>query len=160
MQTFLPFSDFSSVSLLDSKRLHNQFNEFLVIRKAALKQIKAWQNHPAVVMWRNHEVALSSYGLAVYKEIEKRGLVVPSKIYLEEILSDLKGTLKLPGWIGNEEFHKAHRKNLIRKDAKFYSSHFKETSGDIYVWPIQVSGNWIYRKKQVGAKKYLEGNLK
>lgn len=155
MQTFLPFSDFQSISFLDSKRLHNQFNEFLVIRKAALKQIRAWQNHPAVVMWRDYEVALSFYGLVVYNEIEKRGLMVPSRIHLDEIRNDLKGTLKLPGWIGNEEFHRAHRKNLIRKDAKFYSNYFKETSGDVYIWPIKINGNWIYRKKQVGAKKYL-----
>lgn len=157
MQTFLPLSDFSSVSCLDSKRLHNQFNEFLVIRQAALKQIKAWQNHPAVVMWKGYEVALSSYGLAVYNEIEKRELIVPSKIYLEEILNDLKGVLKLPEWVENEEFHKAHRQNLLRKDFNFYSKHFGETPGDIYVWPIEISGKWVYRKKQVGAKKYLGG---
>lgn len=45
MQTFLPYKEFDSVELLDSKRLFNQYNEFLVIRKAVRGEIQAWKNH-------------------------------------------------------------------------------------------------------------------
>lgn len=154
LQTFFPYNDFRSVSLLDSKRLHNQFNEFLIIRRVLRGEERAWKNHPAVVMWRGYEVALSFYGLMIYEGMRDRGLVIPAKVYLDQILSDLRGTLRIPEWVGNENFHRAHRENLVRKDSRYYGGYFSEGSGDIYVWPIEVNGGWIYRRKRVGVKNY------
>ena len=46
-----------------------------------------------------------------------------------------------PKWLGNNEFHKSHRMNLLRKDYDYYSEHFDEvaTTYEIesypYYWP-------------------------
>jgi hypothetical protein len=144
MQTFLPYKELESVGLLDSKRLFNQYNEFLVIRKAVRGEIQAWKNHPACVMWRGFEDGLDWYGAEVYRAIFFRGLPIPEKTF--PIVH-----CPLPEWIGNEEFHRQHRRNLLRKSS-FYK--FDDTPDDVYVWPINIDGKWVYRKKKVGAKKY------
>ena len=35
---------------------------------------KAWQNHPAVVQWHDHEYKLAYYGLMMEQEANKRGI--------------------------------------------------------------------------------------
>jgi hypothetical protein len=31
---------------------------------------------------------------------------------------------ELPYWFGDDEFHRSHQSNLLRKDLDFYSKHF------------------------------------
>lgn len=150
MQTFLPYKELESVELLDSKRLFNQYNEFLVIRKAVRGEIQTWKNHPACVMWRGYEDALDWYGMEVYRAIVFRGdRPTPKDIFPPEYWC--LPYPNLPEWIGNEEFHRQHRRNLLRKSS-FYK--FDDTPDDVYIWPINIDGKWVYRKKKVGAKKY------
>jgi hypothetical protein len=42
----------------------------------------------------------------------------------------------LPPWFGEEEFHKSHRSNLLRKDYEYYSQYFDEPSNLEYLWPV------------------------
>lgn len=39
------------------------------------------------------------------------------------VLETISGEVIYPDWFGNEDFHKAHRSNLLRKDMQFYSQY-------------------------------------
>ena len=42
----------------------------------------------------------------------------------------------LPGWLGEEDFHRSHRSSLLRKDPAFYGAVFTDVPDDLpYVWP-------------------------
>jgi hypothetical protein len=43
----------------------------------------------------------------------------------------------LPPWFGRDEFHAAHRANLLRKDPEYYGQFGWTESPDMeYVWPV------------------------
>ena len=43
---------------------------------------------------------------------------------------------ELPPWVGDEEFHRSHRSNLLRKDPEFYAEVAADVPPDLpYVWP-------------------------
>jgi hypothetical protein len=150
MQTFLPYPDFfGSMESLDNKRLGKQRVETLQILNALtgrkvvdgkLEEFnpKGWTNHPAAVMWRGYETALSIYGLASCTVWTSRGFkdTCTDKFYLHRSL--LPNRTKLPKWIGNHDFHRSHQSNLVRKDPVFYSPKFPGVPGDLpYVWPVE-----------------------
>jgi len=154
VQTFLPYPEFAkSAHALDKVRLHNQLNEFRVLRKAILGGSKTpWAHHPAAIMWQGHIGALCQYALAVAHEMQSRNMPVDAS----EIWSYARECTDVqnPPWLGDCEFHTLHRRNLVRKDPTQYSSWGVEPL-DVYVWPIEAEpGMWLMRKKQVGAKKY------
>ena len=142
MQTFLPYKDFDKTAkCLDNKRLGKQRVEAYQILVTILENKKAWRNHPAVNMWRGYEPDLVLYGLAMCKEWIKRG-------YHDTLLSKFKN-IKIrvyivipssasPKWITNN-FIRAHRSNLLRKDKKYYSK-FKWNVPDNlpYIWPTKL----------------------
>lgn len=139
MQTFLPYPDFNlSATVLDYRRLGKQRVEawqILNTLRGASKG-KGWINHPAVKMWRGHEQALVQYGIAMCKEWINRGY---KDTMLERFMSLRSDTseIVLPKWHGNEEFHRSHRSNLLRKKPDFYRVHWpKENDNLQYVWPI------------------------
>ncbi len=133
MQTFLPYSDFDeSVACLDYRRLGKQRVEAYQILRTLRNKKSGWKNHPAVLMWKGYESALSLYMNKCIIEWKRRGYNNTMK------LCQITEKVKYPKWIGKEKFHASHRSNLLRKDSVFYSQYgWKEKPGMEYVWPTK-----------------------
>lgn len=42
-----------------------------------------------------------------------------------------------PPWLGDDDFHRSHQSNLIRKDEAYYGPQFPGVSATLeYVWPV------------------------
>jgi hypothetical protein len=103
-----------------------------------LRQITAWQNHPAVKMWigpkedrEKYLNCLKLYIDSMIKEWINRGYNNTMKLSY-----DSKKQCLYPEWIGNEDFHKSHMSNLLRKNKNYYSKYFENIHDDLpYVWP-------------------------
>lgn len=134
MQTFLPYYDFArSAESLDRQRLGKQRVEVLQILKA-LQGSGGWSNHPATRMWSDYTSALVTYGVAVCDEWIHRGYKDTCR---EKILAFADPGGAVPPWIGDYDFHLAHRSNLVRKNPEHYLPIFGDTPSDLpYVWPI------------------------
>lgn len=92
-------------------------------------------------MWRGHERALCDYALALVQEMERRGRWKPEVVerwrtyYQAERLK--YPDTGLPTWVGNPEFHAAHRSNLLRKLPEHYAQFgWTEPDNLEYVWPV------------------------
>jgi len=134
MQTFLPDPDFArSAQVLDRQRLGKQRVEVLQLLKA-LRDGGAWSNHPAARMWRGHEGVLAIYGLTVCDEWISRGYQDTCRAKIDSHYT--VGVHSPPDWLGDADFHAAHRSNLLRKKPEWYGQ-FGWTEGpDLpYVWP-------------------------
>lgn len=133
MQTFLPFESFSeSAKILDNKRLGKQRVEAYQIMRALTGESTGWVNHPATKMWRDHENALSEYGMIICREWINRGF----KDSLLEKFADyyLLFPQITPWWLGFADLHDSHKSNLYRKDPIHYSQ-FADLGADLpYVW--------------------------
>lgn len=138
MQTFLPYPDFDeSAKCLDRQRLGKQRVEVLQILKALMNN-GGWANHPATKMWRGYVPALVCYGVSICTEWRHRG-------YKDTCLSKMLGfydiglhsfRLELPYWIGDSDFHLAHKSNLLRKFPEYYGKFWKDVPDNLpYVWP-------------------------
>ncbi|UCF88114.1 MAG: MSMEG_6728 family protein [bacterium] len=134
MQTFLPYSDFAaSARVLDKRRLGRQRVEAYQILRVLAGMTRGWVNHPAVLMWKGYETALSAYMNTMIDEWEARGF--RNNMYRVA----LETGFDLPPWMGDENFHAAHRSNLLRKDPMYYRTLWPEEPDDLpYVWPTQV----------------------
>ncbi len=150
MQTFLPYKDFEkSAKCLDRQRLGKQRVEAMQILQILTghgKKTKngkiAWENHPAVKMWKGYEVALYRYIQAICKEWIRRGYkdtIYQKSFDLWRIDLYSKGqVMKFPVWLGNREFHKSHKSNLLRKKEDFYSKYNWKVPNNLpYVWPTK-----------------------
>lgn len=136
MQTFLPYPDYyQSMQCLDPKRLGNQvYREGLTLLRGK------WPNHPASKMWRGCKVSLCDYLLAGLVVLCERGFNYPH--HEEEIIRRRKfwfeyehGNLP-PRWLGNDDFHAAHRSNLLRKNPDWYGQfNWTEPDNLPYIWP-------------------------
>ncbi len=138
MQTFLPYADFvRSAESLDNKRLGKQRVETYQILRVLAGITNGWQNHPAVKMWRGHELSLIEYGEAVCEEWIKRGFNDTCLLKIGNMRADFAGKPDAhPVWIGREELHLSHQSNLIRKDPIYYIPVFGNVADDMeYVWP-------------------------
>jgi hypothetical protein len=145
MQTFLPYADFGrSMQVLDQARLGKQRVETLQVLRSLLLPSYGWQNHPVSRMWRGYVPGLTAYGLANVEEWTARGHADSTRPLIAEFAPHVDGLAQselaerglLPRWIGDEEVHRSHRSNLIRKDAEFYSPLFPGDPHDLeYVWP-------------------------
>lgn len=150
MQTFLPYADFvQSASVLDRQRCGKQRVEVLQIANVLIKQltglpVKGWANHPAVTMWRGYEIALLDYGIAMCDEWAGRGYTDNLKTRFQDmqenlILDGLAEEDVLPPWLGDPEFHRSHRSNLLRKNPEFYLQFGWNEPHDLeYVWPVAL----------------------
>jgi hypothetical protein len=141
MQTFLPYDDFDkSLKCLDYRRLGKQRVEaFQIINVLEGKAKKnkngkvAWENHPAVLMWKGYKKALELYYNTTILEWERRGYKNNMQLIVTE-------NIVLPPWFGNELFHASHRSNLLRKDPVYYSQFGWKESPDLeYVWPTKTN---------------------
>lgn len=140
MQTFLPYADFEeSASCLDNRRLGKQRVEVLQILRVLTGKTNGWSNHPAVKMWRGFEVALANYGLFICWEWQGRGYKDTCFCKIHDLFPDgrIAGlTITYPVWLGDDNFHRAHRSNLLRKDETFYRQFGWNEPMDLpYVWP-------------------------
>lgn len=144
MQTFLPYKDFhESARVLDRARLGKQRVENLQILKAMLGLSKGWSNHPAVKMWEGCEVKFLEYHWAICGEwTDVRGYKDTCREKFELLLLDHYPDHsngygdKAPQWLGDEDFHRAHQSNLLRKDPDYYGQFFEDVPDDLeYVWP-------------------------
>lgn len=140
MQTFLPFPNFQeSAQVLDYRRLGKQRVENLQIMTALLEG-RGWVNHPATKMWTGHTEALMFYQAAICHEwTSNRGFkdsCLEKTFNLYEQYRVLE-PLVIPSWLGDPDFHKSHRSNLLRKDPEFYRPKFEEDlDPDLpYIWP-------------------------
>ena len=165
MQTFLPYSDFKmSAHVLDNKRLGKQRVECLQILKTLKKGPKTcclcghpmnfhcsdckgkpkttpWYNHPAVKMWKGYEQALMYYLHAMcYEWTVNRGFkdtCWEKSITVGFIPPNVGVEVVMPPWLGNEEFHKSHQSNLLRKNKDHYGKFFFGVEDNLpYVWPV------------------------
>lgn len=133
MQTFLPYPSFArSAAILDRQRLGKQRVEGLQLLKGQ------WKHHPAGIMWRGHYGALADYVSTICREWIRRGY---EDTCLEQVSKlrrkNLSWNSLLPDWMGDVEFHRAHRSNLLRKDPLCYGPIFEVgLPNDLpYIWP-------------------------
>jgi hypothetical protein len=143
MQTFLPHPDFEKVAEeLDYRRLGKQRVETMQILKVLrgkgriLKSGKvAWQNHPAVLMWKGFEGSLAMYGVIICAEWKRRGYKDTVEDKIRELMDPNE---RHPDWLGDPTFHLSHQSNLIRKKPDFYTALYPGVSGDLpYKWPVE-----------------------
>lgn len=149
IQTFLPYPDFVvSAKVLDYRRLGKQRVEALQILNTLLGISKGWSSHPAVKMWRGHELLLVEYGIAMCDEWIARGYKDTCRDKIIELGRKAVAELPAaesqerepqpaaPSWLGNKELHISHQSNLIRKDPIYYSPIFSGVPDNLpYVWP-------------------------
>ena len=137
MQTFLPYSFFKkSVSCLDYRRLGKQRIEAKQIYNIITgnTKSKAWQNHPAVLMWKGYSLALALYHDCCILEWIKRKYI-NNMLLLSPKLSNIK----MPPWLGNKEFHLSHRSNLYRKNPEWYGKFGWNVPPNLpYIWPTKI----------------------
>ena len=131
MQTFLPASNFTKCAmLLDNKRLNKQILEGYQILNvnSGMSKTGGWKNHPAVLMWKNHEGSLLNYITEMIKEAKSRGINTQGN---ENNISILKNKIgdkwnyTAPEWMfDNNHLMRVittHRVNLFKKDPLFYA---------------------------------------
>lgn len=54
-----------------------------------------------------------------------------------EIMAEAEKLIPKPSFIGDEEFHRSHQSNLIRKLPEFYRPLFPGVPDDLpYIWPV------------------------
>jgi len=136
MQTFLPVADFyESVKILDKKRAWKQVVEAKQILDILAGKTIGWKTHPAVLMWKSYETALTQYYNIFWSYCVKIHKIKTKKTTL---LPESKNII-MPFWFGEEQFHSSHRSNLLRKNFEFYSQYgWQEPSDKLYVWPKTV----------------------
>lgn len=133
MQTFLPLPNFQqSIQCLDWRRLGKQRVESKQILNT-LDKPNRWAHHPAVLMWKGFEPALTLYMNLCIQEWIKRG-------YNNNMVQPPVRKIAYPPWFGNEQFHASHRSNLLRKEPDWYRQfHWDEPDNLPYFWPVRYT---------------------
>lgn len=162
MQTFVPLTtSFShTAKVLDNKRLNKQALEGWQILMTLLeldpqgnaRVPKGWVNHPAVKMWRGHEVTLYVYVIDMVNEWKSRGFnsTIGDKAHATMqaaiALGKLDHSSTLPSWMSDKEMFQqitaSHRVALLTKDYEWYKQfEWPEDTGVApteytYIWPV------------------------
>ena len=129
MQTFLPYRSFMKSALtLDYRRLGKQRVEAMQILKA-IREGGGWRHHPIVLLWTDYTDALCEYYNCMVIEWRRRGYV--NTMPLLELPRRL---IARPHWL-NDDFIRAHRSNLLRKDPTYYGQFDWGVPSDLpYIW--------------------------
>jgi hypothetical protein len=161
MQTFITSTvDFSETAkVLDNKRLNKQALEGWQVLMTLLelnpdgskRTVKGWANHPAVKMWRGHEVVLHEYIQAMVNEWISRGYKstigekARATITQAHELGIVDPAVISPAWMKDLELYEkvasSHRGSLLNKNYQWYSQlGWPEDTGTepetyMYVWP-------------------------
>ena len=132
MQTFLPLPSFSaSLACLDRLRLGKQRVEAYQILRILQGEQNGWSRHPAVLMWKGYEDALTCYYNEALLLWQARGY---QNIKLAPI--DAGDYAVVPHWFGDADFHRSHQSNLVRKNPDHYRRFFPDVPDDLpYIWP-------------------------
>lgn len=143
MNTFLPFPGFcESAQVLDLSRLGKQIIEAGQVLRALEDSSYGWQNHPAVNMWRGYTSALWVYTGAMTAEwVDRRDKMHMAYPNVQTWFRDRKIEIRVggpkPPWLGDPDFHAAHRSNLLRKDPEWYGEFPWNEPDDLsYIWPV------------------------
>jgi hypothetical protein len=140
LQTFLINADFyESAKCLDYRRLGKQRVECKQILNALLGRSKGWRNHPATSMWRGYEQALCKYGAVICDEWIRRGYKDSLFPFFMDLWAELgdEDYPENPPWLGNEDFHAAHKSVLLRKDPEYYGQFNWSVPNNLeYIWPV------------------------
>jgi hypothetical protein len=153
VQTFLPYPGFlRSARALDQKRLGKQRVETIQVLRGLTDPNYGWRHHPAVKMWAGHEEALVRYGVeicAVWRELGfpdtceetmRADLAHARNVVVVRTQQELAEAGDLPGWLGDEDFHRSHQSALVRKDPAHYRRFFPDVPDDLpYVWPPMLT---------------------
>ena len=145
MQTFLPHPSFSeSAIVLDRARLGKQRVEAYQIIRTLTGVTSGWRNHPAVRMWNGHLPLLRQYLGHILAEWQSLGYRTSAAILAERSPPlYLEPYSAIPWWLGNEQFHAAHRSNLLRKDPVWYGQYgWTEPDNLPYLWPGSKPGEF------------------
>jgi hypothetical protein len=131
MQTFLPSTNFSwAAQMLDSKRLNKQILEGYQILNVLSGQSPTggWRNHPAVLMWKNHEGSLLTYLRYMIKEAKQRGIKTDkNETNINNLVKKVGDSwnYKMPKWFDDDlsamRIVTTHRANLFNKDPLYYA---------------------------------------
>jgi len=140
MQTFLPYRSYTKTAqCLDRMRLGKQRVEGLQILKVLLGHTKAWQHHPAVLMWRGHERELRTYVLVMCREWRQRGYQDTVAAQVRALRLPAASQARPPRHFTNK-FIRSHRSNLIRKMPEHYQPQFPRVPATLpYVWPVRIA---------------------
>ena len=144
---------------LDNKRLFKQALEGwqILMNLTSLdpqnnyREPAGWSNHPAVKMWRGHEMVLYFYIQAMINEWVSRGFktTLAHKALVTLIKAKENGSVgkSIPSWMRDKEMFDAiassHRLALLTKNYEHYSQfNWPEDTGVAptgydYVWPIK-----------------------
>jgi hypothetical protein len=158
MQTFLPYPNvWASAKCLDNRRLGKQRVECKQILLTLGVDVgehrgnpaSRWRNHPAVRMWRGHELSLAEYAEIMCAAWQHRGFRDTLREQFREVADRLNQAVlgnkrfvfsspgSSPNWLGYNRLHASHRSNLLRKDPIHYGQFkWKETPDLPYWWPI------------------------
>ena len=103
--------------------------------------------------------AICVYGIAMCDEWKRRGYVDNTKPVFEAFLERFTDN-GLPEWLGDEDFHVAHRSNLLRKGKEWllkkgddsvlkrYRSLWPNIPDDLpYIWPVSKAGTLVLTGK-------------
>ena len=139
MQTFLPYSDYvASAKCLDRQRLGMQRVETLQIL-TTIAYGSRWENHPAVAMWRGHELSLCAYGEIICKEWLRRGYKDTCYDKITAMRFVFPQRYGVPSFVGKRSFHTSHRAALLAKNYAHYSQFgWSENPKINYVWPSKL----------------------
>lgn len=149
MQTFIPETTYvDCAAVLDRQRLGKQRVECLqivnILCDVQPSHRKGWRTHPAVLMWRGYEYALTQYAKAVCDEWTSRGYIDTclDKINAAFYAKYSGASCEYPEWWGNTDIHRSHQSNLLRKDYDHYSMFYANVPDDLpYVWPVQLDND-------------------
>ncbi len=163
MQTFVPItSSYEDIArTLDRARLNKQALEGWQVLMTLLeldpqgnhRVPKGWVNHPAVKMWRGHEVALYQYIQAMVNEWLNRGYksTIGEKAKQTMLTAIERGIVSPsysspPSWMVDSDLYRkiasSHRTALLSKDYEWYSQfRWPEDLGTRpdtyeYIWPV------------------------
>lgn len=162
MQTFVPLTDSfqATAQVLDRQRLNKQALEGWQILMTLLELDpqgnhripKGWVNHPAVKMWRGHEMALYLYIEEMVTEWKRRGYnstigdKAKATIMRALELGITDGSAVNPQWLSDfntfKQIASSHRTALLSKNYEWYSQFgWDEDFGYRpetyeYIWPV------------------------
>lgn len=125
MKTFTPYADVEqSLRSLDLKRLGKQQVEVIRIVRA----LRAWicLSHPAVLIWKGREEALSRYGLTACDVWTEHGFADTCAVTIAADLATAGVTRirshqhvaeaeALPPWLFDEDLQRSRRSSLLAK---------------------------------------------
>lgn len=93
-----------------------------------------WIHHPATLMWFGYLNSLRLYLSIMITEWVRRGYVNNMPYPL---ISSPTSVIPNPPWLGREDIHLSHRRNLLAKNPEHYSQFFGDVSPTQgYVWPV------------------------